>query len=81
MKRNAMFALVLASLIVVPAFAQEKSSAESAKGEAKKAEASNVVPAEKRHNHMEERTGIRAKPPGEKAKPVDKSKHSHPRDR
>lgn len=81
MKRNAIIAAFLLSLAAIPVAAQDKSAATSAAEDGKKAAAGKAAPMDKRHSHMEERTGIRAKPSEGKGKPVDKSKHSHPRDR
>ncbi len=79
MKRNIVVTAIVATTLILPAFAQDKPFAESPKGEAQNAQ---TAPKTQPHSHLEERMGIQvSEQPPKKSAPVDKSKHSHPRDR
>jgi uncharacterized protein involved in copper resistance len=79
MKLKIVAAAVVASAFIVPVFAQDKPVTEAPKADAPKAKKN--APS-KRHTHMEERHGIKpSDQPASDSKPVDKTKHFHPRDR
>lgn len=79
MKPAIIAAAIVATTLILPAFAEDKPATEPSKGDAQKAQATSKA---KPHSHLEERMGIRAsEQPAKKSAAVDKSKHSHPRDR
>ena len=79
MKLAIVAAAVVATTLILPAFAQDKPTTPAPKADAPK---SQTTKPSKRHSHLEERHGIKtADQPVSESKPVDKSKHSHPRDR
>ena len=79
MKFEIVTAAILAIALTAPAFAEDKPMTEAPKAVAPKAQKNTPS---KRHSHLEDRHGIKsADQPSGEAKPVDKSKHSHPRDR
>lgn len=74
MKLSTIAAAVLAGSLAMPALAQDKPAAEAPKAQAK----SKGTP----HSHLQEKTGIKpSDPAAHPAKPVDKSKHSHPKEK
>lgn len=79
MKHAIVVAAALGATLVMPAFAQDKPAAEPAAATTPKAKAKSKS---KPHSHMEDRQGIKpSEHPKGKSGPVDKTKHSHPRDR
>jgi hypothetical protein len=79
MKLKIVAAAIVASAFIFPVFAQDKPVNEAPKADAPKAQ--NNAPS-KRHAHVEEKHGIKpSDQPVADSKPLDKSKHFHPRDR
>jgi hypothetical protein len=79
MKRKLIAAAILATAFITPTFAEDKPAAESVKAVAPKAQANTPS---KRHSHLDDRQGIKtANKAASETKPVDTSKHSHPKDR
>ncbi len=79
MKLEIVTAAIIATTLVLPALAQDKPTTPAPKADAPKSERNKPS---KRHSHLEERHGIKtADQPVSESRPVDKSKHSHPRDR
>jgi hypothetical protein len=79
MKLELIAAAILATAIITPTFAEDKPATEAPKAVAPKAQTNTPS---KRHSHLEDRQGIRtADKAASEPKPVDTSKHSHPKDR
>ncbi len=79
MKHAIVAAAILSATLVMPALAQDKPAAEPSVATTPKAKAKSKS---RPHSHMEDRQGIKpSEQPREKSGPVDKTKHSHPRDR
>ena len=79
MKFEYLATALIATALAMPAFAQDKAAAEVPKADAPKAPAKAKA---KPHSHLEDRAGIKpSEQPVKKSEPVDKTKHSHPRDR
>jgi hypothetical protein len=79
MKLELFAAAIIATALITPAFAQDKPVTETPKTVAPKAQKNTPT---KRHSHMEDRQGLKpSDQPVSESKPVDKSKHYHPRDR
>ncbi|MBS0336219.1 MAG: hypothetical protein JSS40_05295 [Proteobacteria bacterium] len=79
MKLKIFAAAAVAASLAMPVLAQDKSATEAPKADAPKAQAKSKA---KPHSHMKEKTGIE---PSDQAtgasKPVDKTKHSHPKEK
>lgn len=79
MKLEIIAAAILATALITPTFAEDKTPAEALKAVAPKAQKNTPS---KRHSHVEDRHGIKpANQAADEPKPVDTSKHSHPKDR
>lgn len=76
MKANLIVTAVFAVALATPAFAQDKPA-----GEAPKASASEKNKPSKTHSHLEERHGIKPSSRAGEKKPVDGTKHSHPKEK
>jgi len=79
MKLKIIAAAAIATAFIMPTFAEEKPTTEAPKAVAPKAQKNTPS---KRHSHVEDRHGIKpANQAADEPKPVDTSKHSHPKDR
>jgi hypothetical protein len=79
MKLQIVAAAIVASAFSMPVFAQDKPVTVEPNADAPKAQTNSPS---KRHSHLEEKLGIKpSDQPISLSKPVDKSKHFHPRDR
>ncbi len=79
MKLEIVAAAIVATTLILPVFAQDKPTTLAPKADVPKVQTNKPS---KRHSHLEERHGIKTPDqPVSESKPVDKSKHSHPRDR
>lgn len=79
MKLEIVAAAILATALITPTFAQDKPTTEAPKVVAPKAQKNTPS---KRHSHVEDRHGIKsADQSASDSKPVDASKHSHPKDK
>ncbi len=79
MKLEIIAAAILATALITPTFAADKPTTEEPKAVAPKAQKNTPS---KRHSHVEDRHGIKATDQSaSESKPVDTSKHSHPKDK
>lgn len=79
MKLKPVAAAVIATALAMPAFAQDKSATETPKADTPKAQAKSKG---KPHSHLQEKTGMApSDQPTGASKPVDKTKHSHPKEK
>jgi hypothetical protein len=79
MKLEFIAAAVIATVLIMPVFAQDKAAAETPKADAPKAQ---TTAKGKPHSHLEDRQGIKpSEQPVKKSVPMDKTKHFHPRDK
>jgi len=79
MKLKLVASAILATALITPTFAEDKAATETPKVVAPKAQKNTPS---KRHSHLEDRHGIKsADQAASEPKPVDTSKHSHPKDR
>lgn len=79
MKLEIIAAAILATALVTPTFAVDKPATEAPKIVSPKVQKNTPS---KRHSHLEDRQGIKpADQSAGESQPVDKSKHSHPKDK
>lgn len=77
MKLNIFAAAAIAASLAMPVLAQDKAATDTPKADTPKAQAKG-----KPHSHLKEKTGIEpSNQPVGAPKPVDKSKHSHPKEK